>query len=196
MDFKNYVISEAKDALAVLKFDKAKMAQIAAKPDATRNGIIILVVPAILNVFFASIGLPSGFSAIFSKLTTWPFLIPVLSFVGMAFGISFVARKYFHGVGHDIGFFRVLSYASIVSWVAIPVALLSMIGMVNLFDLFILINLAVVVLVAAVSYHLLLDYHKVKKDDAIKIIVIGVVGYFVIQWILGKIFVGNVYRYF
>lgn len=196
MDLKNYVVSEAKDALAILKFDKVKMAHVAAKPEATRNGIIILVVPAIFNVVFGALSFPSGFSAIFSRFLVWPLVIPVLSFVGMVFGVSFVARKYFHGVGNDIGFFRVLSYASIVSWLSIPVAILSMIGILDVFNLFSLINLAVIVLVFAVCYHLLLDHHKVRKEDAIKIIAIGVVGYFVIQWVLGRILVGSVYRYF
>ncbi|MFA6305754.1 MAG: hypothetical protein WC651_03425 [Candidatus Gracilibacteria bacterium] len=196
MDLKNYVISEAKDALAILKFDKVKMASVAARPDATRNGIIILVVPAVFNIVFGALSFPSGFSAIFSRFLVWPLLIPVISFAGMVFGVSFVARKYFHGVGHDIGFFRVLSYASIASWVSIPVVILSILGIFDVFNLFSLINLAVIVLVFAVCYHLLLDYHKVKKDDAIKVIAIGVVGYFILQWILGRVFVGSVYRYF
>ncbi len=196
MDLKSYVISEAKDALAILKFDKVKMAHVAGKAEATRNGIIILLVPALFNILFGAMSFPSGFSAIFSRFLVWPLLIPVFAFVGMVFGVSYVARKYFHGVGHDIGFFRVLSYASIVSWVSIPVAILSMIGIFDIFNLLSLINLAVVIVVFAVAYHMLLDYHKVHKDDALKIMVIGIIGYFVLQWIFGKILVGDVYRYF
>lgn len=196
MDLKSYVMSEIKDALAVLKFDKVKMAHVAGKSEATRNGIIILVVPVIFNIIFGSLSFPTGFSAIFTRFLIWPLLIPVLAFAGMVFGVSFVARKYFHGVGHDIGFFRVLSYASIISWVSIPVALLSIVGIFDIFNLLSLINLAVVVMVFAVGYHMLLDYHKVHKDDAVKVIVIGIIGYFVLQYILGKILVGDVYRYF
>ncbi|MDP2642300.1 MAG: hypothetical protein Q8P62_00465 [Candidatus Peregrinibacteria bacterium] len=196
MNLKNYVISEAKNAMAILKFDKVIMAHVAGKSDATRNGIIILVVPAVFNIIFGSLSFPSGFSSIFSRFLVWPLLIPVFAFVGMIFGVSYVARKYFHGVGNDIGFFRVLSYAGIVSWLSIPVAVLSVIGVFDIFKLLSIINLAVVIVVFAVCYHLLLDYHKVHKDDAVKVIAIGVVGYFVLQWILGKILVGSVYRYF
>ncbi len=196
MDLKNYAVSEAKDALAVLKFDKVKMAHVGGKIESTRNGIIILLVPAVFNIIFGALSFPSGFSAIFSRYLIWPLLIPVFSFVGMVFGVSFVARKYFHGVGHDIEFFRVLSYASIVSWLSIPAGLLSILGIFDVFNLLSLINLIFIVFVFAVSYHMLLDYHKVHKDDAVKIIVIGVLGYFVIQWILGRILVGSVYRYF
>jgi len=196
MDLKSYVISEAKEALAILKFDKVKMAHIAAKPEATRNGIIILLVPAFFNIVFGAMSFPSGFSAIFSRFLVWPLLIPVFAFVGMVFGVSYVARKYFHGVGHDVGFFRVLSYASIVSWVSIPVALLSILGIFDIFNLLNLIDLAVIIVVFSVAYHMLLDYHKVHKDDALKVIIIGVIGYFVLQWMFGKILVGDVYRYF
>jgi len=196
MDLKNYVISEAKDALAILKFDKVKMAHVAQKTEATRNGVIILLVPAVFNIIFGAMSFPSGFSAIFSRFLIWPLLIPVFAFAGMVFGVSYVARKYFHGVGHDIGFFRVLAYASVVSWVSIPVALLSIVGIFDIFNLLSLINLALIIVVFAVAYHMLLDYHKVHKDDAVKVIVIGVIGYFVLQWIFGKILVGDVYRYF
>ena len=193
---KNQIISQVKDAISILKLDKVKMQEVAARNDATKWGIIILVVPTVLNVVLASLNFPSGFSVIFSRFLLWPLLVPLFAMVGSIVVMSFVAQKFFKGQGSHIGFFRTIAYSSVVLWVTVIPFILALLGFFDAFGLYNLIWVVAVIWMFVVSYQMLLIHHKLTQENAAIVIVAGIVGYFLLRYLFGELLVGSSYRIF
>lgn len=191
---KNVFVSQLEDAIAVLKLDKAKMEQISERKAATKWGIIIFVIPLVLNLIFASLNFPSGFGVIFSKFLLWPIVVPVLAVVGGIFLMSILAEKMFNAHGSHIGFFRTMSYSAIILWISVIPFLLAFLGIWDAFGLFNLVWVVAVIWILVVAYHMLLIHHKLNQKDAVVVLVAGVLGYFILKGILGRILVGTSYR--
>jgi hypothetical protein len=182
--------SQIFDAIEVVKLNKAKMAEVASRPSATKWGILILVLPALLNWIFSALTYPSGLLSVFQSYVFGAILIPVLSLVAMIFVISLVAEKFFGAKGAHVGFFRVLAYGSILLWISVIPYLLALLGLWFFGGLFGLVSLAAGIWLLVVSYHLLIEHHKLSKENAVFALIAGIVGYFVIAKILGSVLVG------
>lgn len=192
----NKMISQIKDAVKILKFDKAMMQDVAKRKSATKWGVVILLVPAVLNLILSAFSFPSGFGVIFSRFLLWPVFVPVMAIVGSAFLMSYVAERFYGSKGEHMGFFRTISYSSIILWLSIIPFLLAFLGVFDAFGLFNLIWVVGMVWIFAVAYHMLLSYHNLKQQDATVVLVVGVVGFFVLRGLLGRILVGGSYRMF
>jgi hypothetical protein len=184
-----------KDAVSVLKLDQNKMLEVSSDKSATIWGVIILAVPPLLNLLLTSLAFPSGFGVIFSRFLLWPILVPVLAVSATIILMSVLAVKAFKGQGSYINFFRTVSYAGIALWATIIPYLLAIFGLIDPVGLYNLVWLAALAWMVVVSYHMLLKYHKVTQQDAVIIIVIGVLGFFILRSILGEILVGSSYRF-
>lgn len=190
------VVSEIKDAIEILKLNRAKMAEVSLRPSSTMWGIIIIAVPAVINWILSSLTYESGFmSSFFGKFVFGSVFIPILSVVAVIFALSFIAQNFFKGKGNHIGFFRILAYASIALWVTVIPYLLMALG-IYAGDLYSLVSLAAAIWVFVVGYFALMDHHKLSQQDAAIALVIGVVAYLLIESILGRIIIGSYYRLF
>lgn len=188
------VIGELKaqlfDALEIVKLNKAKMAEVALRPSATKWGVVILAIPALLNWIFSALTYPSGLFTIFHSYVFGAILVPVLSLVAMIFVISLVAEKFFGAKGAHVGFFRVLAYGTILLWISIIPYLLALLGLWFFGGLFGLVSLAAGIWLLIVSYHLLVEYHKLSKQNAVFALIAGIIGYLIVAKILGAFLVG------
>lgn len=197
MVYFNQIIGELKDAIAVLRLKESAIHSVYEKKSATKWGIIILAVPVVVNLILSSLLFPSGFSAIFSRFLFWPTLIPFLVLAASFFVISMVAEKIFKVTNaNHTGFFRVLAYASLVLWVTMAPFLLGIIGLDLGIGFFNLIWLAGFIWILAVAYNVLIKDYKMQQNDVFICLASGVVAYFIFKLILGKILVGNYYRFF
>lgn len=191
------IVNEIKDAVAVLKLDRVKMAEIAKNKESTLVGVGILVVPAVLNLILVSLSYDSGFGSAFSKYLLWPILIPVLSFVATIFLVSLVAEKFFHGGKDHLGFFRIMAYASIVLWVNVLPFLMGFIGMgIDAYSLFNLVGLAGNIYLLYVLYYVLMEHHKLNKERAVYAIIVAFFISIMASSILGNVLIGSAYRFY
>lgn len=187
------IVKEIKDAVEILKLNKLKMAEVAARPAATKWGFVIILAPVVVNLILMAIRMPSGFGSIFSAYILWPFVIPVASFVAMIFIINFVAEKVFNAKGDYWSLFKVLAYASIVLWVSV---IPWIIGSFDSYQLFNLILFAGGIWTLVVAYHWLMEHNKLNQQNAVVTLVISIVACVIVQSILGTILVGTGYRIF
>ena len=186
-------MNQIKDAVAILRLDKEKIASVATRSDATKWGIIILAVAPLFNVLLSSLVFSSGYSEIFRQVVLWKMLIPSMALVGSIFAMSFVAERFFKAGNFHIQFFNVLAYASIVLWLSSISFLLDFIGLIyagRLFDLLWSVGLIAILVVA---YTFLVHYKHLAQKDAALTIVGGVLAYFLLQQILGNVLVGRNY---
>ena len=183
------LVSAIKDGIAILKIDKAKMAEIAGRESATLWAFVILAVPFVLNVILSAIQ-----TTMFISLQIKFLIIPLLSVVVVIFLMSIVAQSVFHAKGDHMAFFRVLAHAGIVMWASVVPFVLSLFGVVDVFSIFNLINLVAGLWMLFVTYHVLLNYYKLSQQNAIITIVLGIVGAAIVQSILGRVLIGKFYR--
>jgi hypothetical protein len=188
------LMAEAKDAIAILKLDKARMAAVAARPAATKWGVVFLVVPALINLILAAVSFPSGFGSILSRYVLWPVLIPVLSFLGGLYLIHVAATKLFKATGDFWGFFRIASYSYLIYWLTIIPALLMFVSFFGGGGLGALISLVASIWTLVVAYHVMTDYYKLNQQNAVLALIIGAVAFAIVGSILGGILVGSYYR--
>ncbi|MFA6991797.1 MAG: Yip1 family protein [Candidatus Gracilibacteria bacterium] len=186
------IVGELRDAVEILKLNKAKMAEIAGKKSATKWGWIILAVPAVVNLVLMVLRVPSGFLDFLGSYLMWTVLIPFLSYVAVIFVIDIVASKMFNAKSDFWGLFRVLAYASLVMWVSILPWLL---GGSNLYNLFNLLTFVAGIWTLVVSYTMLMAHYKLSQQNAVIALVVSIVGYMIIQYILGSLLVGPGYRW-
>jgi hypothetical protein len=178
------LVAEVKDAIEILKLNKPKMTEVEARPSATTWGIVMLAVPALLNLILISLAY-----RVFVVDYLWMAAIPVASSVAMIFALSLIAQKFFQGKGSNIGFFRVAAYASLASWVTVIPYLLMLLGANSFFSLLGLLNLAAGAWMLVVTYHVLMEHHKLTQQNAVITIVIGIVAYVIVSSVLANLLV-------
>jgi hypothetical protein len=188
------ILNELKDALQILKLNRAKMADVAGRKQATVFGIIFLLVLPVVNILLSVFNYPSGFGSIFSRYLLWPAFIPSLSFVATTFLISLIAERVFHGGKDHVGFFRIMAYASVVLWVTVVPFLLGVLGIIDAQSLFKLIYLLSGALVLYVAFNALMEHHKLTKEHAVLVIIAAIFIFMISSSILGKLLVGSGYR--
>lgn len=182
--------------VSVLKLDKEAMLRVAKDEKATLWGALILFGPPVINLILASFGFSSGFGVMFSRVMFWPMFIPVISIFFIIMLMSFIAIRFFNGKGDHVGFFRTVSYSSVVLWVSVIPYILSIIGVIEPMGLYNLIWLVGVIWISVVSYHMLMEHHKLDGKDAGTVVAFGIIGYFFLRNVIGNILVGDYYRWF
>jgi len=195
---KNFIkklVVEIKDAVAILKLDKIKMVAVSQRETATFHSFIFLFFPVVVNLILFSITFRGGFlGSMFSKFLIWPLLIPVLALIASIFGMSYLAVKHFKLPQDHVGLFRVISYASVVSWLSIVPYLLYLLGIMEPTGLYNLISVASFVWAFVVAYHYFFEYKGLTKENAGMVVLAGIIGSFIAEALLGAILVGDSYR--
>lgn len=184
------LVSAVKDGISLLKLDKTKIQQVADNKSATLWGIVILVVPFVVNFLLSMIQTTMFWSIQFRIL-----LIPTLTLIAGIFVMSLVAQIAFHAKGDHMAFFRVLAHASVAMWASVIPFVLSLVGVVDVYSIFNMINLAAGVWMLVVTYFLLQSYYKLNQQNTVVTLVIGIVAVFIIQSLLGRILIGAFYKY-
>lgn len=188
------MINEIKDGIEILKFNKPVMAAVANKTSAKKWGFIILAVPPVVNLILSSMLFPSGFGSLFSRFLFWPMVIPSLALVGAIFAMSYGAERIFDSKHGHWAFFKVLSYASVFLWLSAAPFVLALTGMIDPSGLFDLLWMVGVIWIFVVAYHLFLEWGKISSQNAIIVVVVGVLAYMLFQFILGRMLVGSYFR--
>ncbi|MFH1218362.1 MAG: hypothetical protein V1679_00785 [Candidatus Peregrinibacteria bacterium] len=191
---KNQIITELKDAIEIVKLNKTKMLDVAGKKSATKWAFLFLLVPPVINLILASLNFPSGFGMIFQRFLIWPMFVPVGAIAGSLILMSFLSKRFYKGYGDVMALFRVGGYVSVILWVSIIPFILAFLGIFDAFGILNLLWLAAAFWIFLVAYQMLIFYHKLKAQDAIVIVIAGVLGYLVLRGVLGRIFVGKYYR--
>lgn len=188
--YKTFVMKAYHDGVAVLKLDKAKMASIASDPSATKAGIVILVVPFLLNAILSGV-LAGGFFFLYFRIL----LVSALMSFGAIFVLGLVAQQVFHAKMNLVGFFRVVSHAGILMILTVVPFILGLFGSMNVFNLFNLISMAAGIWTLIVVYNVLLQYFKLSAQNAVITMVIGVVILAILQAVIGRVVVGPFYGF-
>lgn len=178
------------DAIAVSKMDKVTIEKVANSKKSLEYGLYILLVPFVLNIGLAALN-----STTFFSLQARMFLLPLLSVVGVIFLLSFAAQLLFKKKGNHTAFFRVLSYATIFSWLSVIPVLLNVIGLGDFFNLFNDVYLVACLVVLVVAYQLLMSSYHLSKDRALMLVFGGFVMFFVLEGILGSVLIGRFYSF-
>lgn len=196
MEYFNVIIKEINDAFRVLTLDRGKTEIVSHKRDATYYGIGFLVFPVIVNLLLSAFLFPSGFGAIFSRFLFWPMMIPAVSLVIVIFAITIATDKIF-GVKVDfLRFFRVLSYASLCLWLTILPFLLDILHISLGYGLYNLLWIVAFAFIMFIGFQILTLDYRLSQKNAIICIAGGIIGYFLVNLILGNILVGSYYRIF
>jgi len=183
------VISAARDGIAILKRDKAKVSEVFGKASATTWAIVILLIPFVVNTVISAIT-SAGYWSVMMRF----YAIPMLSAAGGIFVVGLIAQYAFKAKADHMGNLRVLGYASIgMILTVVPVIL-------GLLDVYVadLYNIAswlgyVGILIAA--YSLLIDHYKLNSQNAVVTIIGTGIGFAILQEIFGRILVGSFYAF-
>ncbi|MBD3330032.1 hypothetical protein GF354_00710 [Candidatus Peregrinibacteria bacterium] len=184
------------DALGLVKLDIHAVDRILKNKDTLMNGIIILVLPFLVNIILFSLSFPSGIGAIFSRFVFWPVIIPGLSIVGLIFFVAYFAKNVYKVKIEVNSFLGLMLYGSLVFWLLLLPVLLHVIGLNGLASLFNKLSLLLFLWYLLITYKVLGDHYKM--DGQAALITVGAAGlvYFLLVETLGNLFVGGFYNFF
>ncbi len=171
---------EIMDAIEVVKMNKAKWHEVAARDKATTAGFTFIVAPQLLLFIIALISGSTYFflSYVISGLCTLVFL----------YACDLAAKKAFHGKGDFLSLFRVGSYMGVIFLLQPVIGLLSFASY-SLWALVGIAPIAVGILMIIVAYHYLMENYKLDSNNAIITIVIAAVSDGIVYAVLTAILV-------
>lgn len=193
MSFNINIQKEFKDAIEILKLNKAKMGEVASRESATKVGAAVIVLPVLVNWVLYTLTFPSRFFVFFKSFTYGKFLVVALSSVAMIFLLSYVAKQFFKGKGDHVRFFRILAYASVLTWVSIIPHLFIFVPFWTFGSLFGFISSAATIWLLVVAHKALIEEHKLSSENAILALLVGAISWWIVGSILGNIFLGSHY---
>jgi len=182
------VVTAFKDAVSILKLDKIKMSEIYSKKSALTWALIILVGPFVLNAILISI-FSSFVAGFYIKLA----LLPVLSLAASSFVMALIAQFGFKTKVDYLGLFKVMAYAALPMWAMVVFMILSFAGISGGVSLFSLIMWVSWVWMVIVAYNFLMSHFRVAQKNAMIICGASVVGFMIVQSVLGRILLGGFY---
>lgn len=165
-----------RQAIHVLQVKKVDMEVVAHDPSATKVGIFIFIFPFVFNYLLTVLRF-GGFSRFFLELLLSSLVLGVL----FIFVVSFVATQFFHGKGSHLGFFRVMTYASLIQWLSIVPFVFLLFNLTRLSSLNNVLMLVAGIWMLAVAFHALLYVHQIKQRDALIVLIIAIVLSMVVQ---------------
>lgn len=182
------VISAVKDGIAILKRDKAVVAEVFGKKSATTWAIVILLAPFVINTAI-SIITSINYWSIMMRL----YSVPTLAAVGGIFVVGLVTQYVFKVKPDYMGNFRVLGYASVGMLLTVVPVILGLLGVyVDLYNIAIWIGY---VGILSAAYNLAIEHYKLNQQNAIITIVATGIGFAILQEILGRTLVGGFYAF-
>lgn len=182
------VISAVKDGIAILKRDKAKVAEVFGKKSATTWAIVILLAPFVINTVISMITSISYWS-IMMKF----YMIPMLAAVGGIFVVGLITQYAFKAKADYMGNLRVLGYASVGMILTVIPVILSLLGIYA--DFYSIASWVGYVGILFAAYNLVIDHYKLNSQNAIITIVGTGIGIAILQEILGRALVGGFYAF-
>ncbi len=196
MNSKFKIVDRVKDGISILQMNVGIMKSVFEEQGAFKWGLIFLAIPVVVNSLFAAMSFPSGVGAIFSKFVFWPISVPYLALAGSFFLLSLFVEQNYKIKLEWRKLFGLLGRASIVFWLTTLVFMFDAVGLMDISGLFNLIWLGGVGFVFFVAYNFLVKVKGMSHKDAVIAVAVGVFSLFLIQILLGKIFVGSYYRVF
>lgn len=192
----SFNLSNIKESIEVLRLNKAVMGKLADEKSASSSGVIILVVPAVLNLLFSSLLFPSRFGAIFQHFLFWSMLVPFVALVAAIFFIPFVANKIYSVKVEYLKFFRILSHAAVILWLSFIPFLIDFLGLFAAESFFNLFWFGGLVWIFVVAYDVFGFRFHLNQQNKVVLLIIFVISYLLFQQILGKFLVGSYYGMF
>lgn len=151
MGFVDYV----KQGWEIVKLNERAMSRVASDADATKMGLLFLVIAGIASTI-----------GTLTILAILPVIVtPIITIIAYAIiiGVFHILAKLFGGNGQYTGLFRVLSVGSVLSWIAVvPVIGAFLVGIAGLWS--------IVVSVVAVR-----TVHKVSTGKAVAVVLIPII---------------------
>lgn len=191
-----FKIDNIKESIQVLKLDQSAISKVAADKSATVVGVVILVVPVLLNLIFSSLLFPSGFGAIFQRFVFWSMVVPFLALVGATFAVVFLMNKLYKVNPEYPEFFRIISHAAIILWLSFLPFLIDFIGIFASGGLYNILWFGGLAWIFVVAYKVFNSrYHQNAQNSAI-LVGAFVLIYLLVQNILGQLLVGSYYNIF
>lgn len=190
------IVSWVKEGLALLQMDLAAMRRVFESKDSFFWGLVFLAFPVVANTLLAAFSFPSGFGSIFSKFVFWPIVVPFLALGLSFFGLALVLEKGFNIKIEAKRVIGLLGVASVVLWLSVLAFMLSLLGLMDVSGLFNFIWLAGIGWIFFLAYSFLVKVKGVSQKDALIAVLAAVFILFVVQILLGKIFVGSYYKVF
>lgn len=182
--------------VSVLKRDTASIKQVAEDTKLLKPAIVIYALPNVLNLLLGALIFPSGFGAIFSRFLTWSIFIPPLALLGGLFVVFLFLTQYYKVKVSFEAIFRVIGMASIIVFLTVVPYVLAVFGLIDPFDLFGLFWLVVGVWLMLVLYAYLKSLHGLDKNKVLISIAVTVAAFFLLNRILGNLFIGSAYNLF
>lgn len=192
----SFSLSNIKESIELLRLNKAVMVKLAEDKSASLNGIIIIAVPAVLNLVFSSLLFPSRFGAIFQHFLFWSMLVPFLALVGSIFLVPFAAEKIFSIKADYLKFFRILSHAAIILWLSFIPFLIDFLGIFAAESFFNLFWFGGLAWICVVAYNVFSFRFHLNQQNSATLLAIFIVSYLLFQQILGRLLVGSYYGMF
>ncbi len=113
--------STLKDSVKMLCFDEAAVGRVANSSNATRHGLLTIIIAGIISAISIAIlswGIDEyGLSDLLIGLAVGPLVYLVATFVWYSIG-NFIVKKLFGGMATGVQYFRVISNAFILFWAA------------------------------------------------------------------------------
>lgn len=182
--------------VSVLKRDAASIKQVAEDSKLLKPAIVIYALPNVLNLLLGALIFPSGFGAIFSRFLTWSIFIPPLALLGGFFVVFLLLTQYYKVKVSFEAIFRVMGIASIVVFLTVVPYVLAVFGLIDPFDLFGLFWLVAGAWMMLVLHAYLKSLHGLDKNKVLISIAVTVLAFFLLDRILGNLFIGSAYNLF
>jgi len=169
-------------ALAICRLDKAQIVDVSRDQGATKWGVFILSLPFVVQFLLAYYLFPNGLSSIFTEVLFWPILISLVSIFVTIFFLSFVAGKFFAAKKGYVGFFRVISYASIVYWLGSVVLLIDAFLLSGFVKIAALVNFISTIAILFIAFEVIVDLKKISVGKTFCLLAIGFVFKFLLSY--------------
>jgi hypothetical protein len=180
---KNAFKKELSKAFQVTMFEKHAMTEVSRDEHRTGMAFFFLVVPALVNLFLASLTV-RHFSQFHMQTLAGGLVISILAI----FIASYIAEKGFHGTALHMGFFRVVGYGSFVGWLNIVTYLFFLFGISGLSGLRSTISFVTGIWMLIIFYKALRNVHSLKEGDAMLAMIATVVAVLFVQGIFIRLF--------
>lgn len=191
-----FSLNNIRESIEVLRLNKAVIRKLAEDKSASFSGMVVLVVPALLNLVFASLLFPSKFGAIFQHFLFWSMLIPFITLIAVSFVVPVVAAKVFYVKADYRAFFRVISHAGIILWLSFIPFLVDFLGLFAAESFYNLIWFCGLAWILVVAYNFFVDNFRLNHQNSLILLSIFILLYFFFQYVLGKFLVGSYYGIF
>lgn len=182
-------------ARSILSLDNAVMKTVAQDVNLLKPAIAIYLFPHVVNILLGALIFPSGFGAIFNRFLTWSIFIPPLAMFGSIFLIFLLLTRYFKVKVHFDAIFKVMAFASMVTFSTVIPYILAVFALADPFFLFGLFWLISGVWMLFVLNAYLRSLHGLDEKKVLIALGCAILAFFILNRILGSLFIGISYNF-